>query len=321
MAMIPTTYKRKTPDISHLLNKKNNINFSQFHHTFDEDGNLRFFLVCDYDNVKNQLGPITARIMRHRIENPSGEHKDAKEIDLTLVSDFSTGNDKGFLYFTGTDSDFNKQARYDYKITFFLLSKNTNPNKTPLAVDTVQYNSGNIPSGLIELNHFFPTVQFFEGQQVPITLTEAGIGCKMASVQAVKELNSSDFSLLEKESMNFLKRIKKEKIDKFEKFKKTSKKEDLGGFNVGTTTSTSKQEVEDNPDRYLEINSIETSEPIKLEYLSTYNTMNIDNSNSVTLENWQPVTDEILDNLGGKKILVRINTPKSITNKYFFVQE
>ena len=321
MTMIPTFYKKKTPDISRLLNQKDDIFFSKLHHTFDEDGNLRFFFVCDYDNLKNQLGVITARIMRHRIENPSGDYKESKEIELTAVSDFSTGNDKGFVYFTGTDSDFNKQARYDYKVTLFILSKNTSAYKTPLAVDTMQFNSGNVPSGLLELNNVFPTVQYEEGQQIPLSLKETGIGCKMATVQNVKILYSTNVFITQEESNRFLKRPSMEKVDKFVKFKNVSKKKDLGGFNIGTTTNLATKQKDDNPNNYLEVNSIETSEHINLEYLSIYNTMYLDKSNSVTLENWQPITHAVLDSLAGKKILVRINTPEAVVNKYFFVQE
>jgi len=321
MTMIPTFYKKKKPDISSLLNQKDNLYFSKFHHTFDEDGNLRFFFVCDYDNLKNQLGVITARVMRYRVENPSGDYKEAKEIELAAVSDFSTGNDKGFVYFTGTDSDFNKQARYDYKVTLFILSKNTSPDRTPLAVDTMQFNSGNVPSGLIELNNVFPTVQYEKGQQIPLNLTEQGLGCKMATIQDVKILHSTNALITHEEKNNFLKRPLLKKVENFVKFKTVSKKADLGGFNIGTTTNLAAKQKDDSPNNYLEINSIESSEPIKMEYLSIYNTMIMDKSNSVTLENWQPITHEVLDNLAGKKILVRINTPETVTNKYFFVQE
>ena len=92
--------------------------FSAFHHTFDEDENLRFLVGVDVREIKLLDRFLGAHLIRYRLQNPSFKKQiSAEYIDLEPLPPISMGQGAQFIQYTGKDDTIKPGFYYKYVLS------------------------------------------------------------------------------------------------------------------------------------------------------------------------------------------------------------
>jgi hypothetical protein len=281
---------------------KNSL-FSKFHHTFDEDKQLRFFFAIAVNETPKYDGLLNVEVLRHNLLPPYNQKTDlSKQIPVEIM-DFTVDNEKDYVYVSGIDTDLSPTENHYYTVTVITRIK----NQIDIVRGTDKTNLHNsIPSSANITTHEYSLFKYEPGQKLSkkVKMTDA-----VGFVKTTKD-QFEENSTIKEETVVFEKLIPPEETNSFIEYNDESAPRKSSGLNVNTVLMSHSTKPPEK--QYVSILLTHQEDAINYEYLASY-------GNNITIENWKSLNmEEIKDK---ELVLVRGKYAEPYSNKYFFLGE